>query len=131
MFGCKTKDTINVLVLDDQDDQIKLQRIFIRRVAPHANILEFQFPDKAKRHYANGGRPLPDVILSDYYMGEINGADMYDFFQSIGFTGRFYFLSSDEDIREDVLKKCPKAKFFTKPFTTEIIRIIMNDCASA
>ena len=81
--------------------------------------------------YFKEGRPLPDVVISDVYMPDIDGQKVYNFFKSVGFKGRFYFLTSINSGATQLLEECPDAKLFTKPFTKDTIRQILEDCPVA
>ena len=130
MFNFLKKESINVCIIDDSSQIINLERKWIAKICPHANILSFLFSKHCLRYFEHG-RPLPDVVICDVYMPEIDGTQMYDFFKSVGFAGRFYFLTSLSSGASELLAQCPDAKLFTKPFTKDTIKQILEDCPVA
>ena len=91
--------------------------------------MSFLFPIHAVRYFKEG-RPLPDIIVCDYEMPKMDGGYIYNFFESVGFKGRFYFLTGLAAKVEALMPLYPKAELYTKPFTKDTIRQILKDCPS-
>jgi CheY-like chemotaxis protein len=125
-----------IFLIDDDAIQLKIASKMIERAMPESHITTF--PDaKSALDFLQGQLKedgyLPEVILLDLNMPEMNGWDFLDVFERIRerFSKeiRVYILSSSEDEKDIARSKTYRSvqKYIVKPLTADKIHCLFHD----
>jgi PAS domain S-box-containing protein len=66
-------ETINVLHIDNEEDQLVFTKLFLEQLDPNIRITSVCSPDKAIKEVKRGGY---DCLVVDYRMGTLDGVDL-------------------------------------------------------
>ena len=126
---------IQILLVDDDEINNFLSNELIRLYQPDVAIESVLYVDEALKHLAekiNNNQSLPDVILVDINMPDLNGWDFMDAFEKMDAAAiknvRVYVYTSSiyyKDL-EKVKNYKSVIKLISKPFTDDMIGEILG-----
>lgn len=90
--------SFEVFVLDDNEDNIRLAEIFLRRLG--CRVRGFTSP---KSLFAEMASATPDLMLLDINMPEMNGFQVFDHLRKIGYQNPIWALTA-YSLNEDIKK---------------------------
>jgi CheY-like chemotaxis protein len=109
---------LDIFVLDDNEDNIRLAEVFLRRLG--CRVRGFT---SAKTLFAELTSLTPDLILLDIHMPEMSGFEVFAYLRKIGFKNPIWALTAyslNEDIQE--ILQYGFDDYIRKPVTTELLR---------
>ncbi len=112
---------LNILIADDDDEDLELIEEAIRSVAPTA-VVHMVKDGKAVLKFldSQNGESLPGLVILDYNMPELNGAEVLSLIAQRGLYGaipKVILSTSSAPLYIQECKKNGAAGFFTKPNT--------------
>lgn len=91
-------NTFDIFVLDDNEDNIRLAEIFLKRLG--CRVRGFT---SAKSFFAEMTSLTPDLVLLDIHMPEMNGFQVFDRLREIGYQNPIWALTA-YSLNEDIQK---------------------------
>ncbi|MDB5132326.1 MAG: multi-sensor hybrid histidine kinase [Mucilaginibacter sp.] len=117
---------ISVLVAEDNAVNLLLARIIVQKIAPNAIFLEAQNGIEAVKHCE---QQMPDFILMDVQMPEMNGYEATEKIRAMQHTGRVPIIALTASNVKGEKEKCLAAgmdDFVVKPIVEESIAMVMD-----
>jgi CheY-like chemotaxis protein len=117
---------ISVLVAEDNAINMLLARMIVQKIAPNAIFLEAQNGIEAIKHCA---QQMPDFILMDVQMPEMNGYEATRKIREMEHTGRVPIIALTASNVKGEKEKCLEAgmdDFVVKPIVEESIALAMD-----
>jgi DNA-binding NarL/FixJ family response regulator len=87
-------DAVVLIVDDSESDRLRLKHL-LRRVAPHATILEARDGASALSRLTEAS---VDVVITDQHMGDVSGVDLLEKVRVQHETTRRILITGDTDI---------------------------------
>jgi len=121
-------DRLYIILIDDDEINNFINRKLLTRYDPELDISEFIVAREALAHLKNGTRHLPDIILLDINMPEMNGWEFIMEFSKLNLSSKVVMLTSSIDERdEEKALTFPEIKgYFTKPLDNDKIQEILT-----
>ncbi|WP_228238317.1 response regulator [Allomuricauda sp. M10] len=134
---------VNFMLVDDNEIDLFVNQKYIEKIVEDAEIITFIRAKKAIEYLESMGQRsnadfkfIPDIILLDINMPEMNGFEFLDEFSGLDSEVlrdiRIYLLSSSTNIKDvmdaDRHKAC--SGFITKPLTGERVQQMINDVST-
>ena len=117
------------MLIDDDEINNFINRKLLSRYDQDLAIMEFMVAREALDHLRNPAKALPDIILLDINMPEMNGWEFIGEFAKLNLNGaRVVMLTSSIDQRdEEKAHNFPEVKgYFTKPLDNSKIQEILD-----
>lgn len=129
------KSSVDILLIDDDEINNFLSNELIKLYEPAVKIESILYVEKAMQYLEekfNRNQPLPDIILVDINMPNLNGWDFMEAFEKMDAAAikkvKVYVYTSSiyyKDI-EKVRNYKSVIKLVTKPFTDDMIAEILE-----
>ena len=126
---------MHIILVDDDQLTLFVHKRVIENVFKNATISSYSDPSKLIEELRNDSIKLPDMIFSDYNMGDLNGVDVLNAFESVcmknyqSLKPDFFLVSSEIDIAEKAshLNHQIFNTYLEKPLTKEKINNLFFD----
>jgi CheY-like chemotaxis protein len=119
---------ITILLIDDDPINNIVNNKLLKKFNPSLEIVEFLSARKALQYLLDNGSSLPNIILLDINMPEMNGWEFLKVYQPLNLYCKLFLLTSSiahEDIKQS--KEYPVVQgFLTKPLEDDKIRKIFD-----
>ncbi len=119
---------VTILLIDDDPINNIVNNKLLHKFDSSLRIIEFLSARNALKHLQNQENKLPDIILLDINMPEMNGWEFLKAYEPLGLACKLFLLTSS--IAHEDIQKAKEFKvvqgFLTKPLEDDKIRRIFS-----
>lgn len=122
----------NVVIIDDHFFVLMTTKQMLNLCSPNVNVLTYQNPEKFIKDLESNYLDVPQLIICDYNMPEMNGLDVHDalkvFLKKDQINPCFYLVSAEDKL--NLLADKFESDFFSgyhqKPLRFEKLKKLVN-----